>query len=483
MTNQQTLLIVEDDPDQLEHYLSLLRTLDYQVISATTKDAAIGQLKKYAVDVLITDIHLTQSAGRDSYEGYEIIISAQDICPECLILAMSNDPKTATFHKAKALGAYHMLKKPVCAVDEFRDAISVAEELREAQRNQDRLSTFGLSDDLIKKCPDGLVFSDAVRETVDFLAHSTDTPALILGETGTGKEEIANLIKRKRQAREGREVPLVALNCANLDNSTAASELFGHTRGSFTGADKTTIGFIREADKGILFLDEIHALSIDCQRRLLRVLNDGSYQRLGDPKTLRSKFQIIAATVKDIDTLVEEGSFLKDLRARINGVFIHLPPLRDRLSDLDLLVPLILAKRKARVTPKDLQEIIERCKKFYWQDNIRQLFSVLKATVEWCKNSNRPLTAAEIRPITSMYPPRSAKEMAAVDIDGKIPKEIVDAILAPLLMDAHLKKSMIAYERLIISYALDRHKRIQDVSEALKVPRTTLSNRRKDHDL
>ena len=340
-------------------------------------------------------------------------------------------------------------------------------------------------DTLDMRCAAGLVLDDGIRETVNLLAQAKELPCIIVGETGTGKEEIAKLIHKKRVEADG-PIPFVPVNCSNLDTNTAASQLFGHKKGSFTGADSTTTGFIGEADGGILFLDEIHTLSIDCQRRLLRVLNDGSYQRLGDTKTLYSTFQVIVATGKNLDKMVLQGTFFPDLRSRITGIMINLKPLRERLDDMPLLVKLMLAKVGAKVDQREIAAIIERCKGFYWQDNIRQLYNTLKASALICLCQRKPLTVADLQIYPSMLQPGTMMggDMAAgILIDANIPGEVIRDVLRPLSEDEAFNDVIERYETHILRNAIKRHGKISMVVDQLQISRSTLDMKRKKYRL
>jgi DNA-binding NtrC family response regulator len=472
---RKNVLLVEDEPEQSEHYQDMLRCLGYAVYAAYTKDQAIEHLQKDAIDILITDIHLTNSYERNSFEGFELLEYVRANNPECLVIAMSNDPKLSTYHRAIELGAMNYAKKPVLSHDEFQLTIANAQErkgitrLKEMEAREERKLAPS------EKVPDGLVLDDATREAAYLLAQAKEIACIIYGETGTGKEEVAKLIHKKRVEAEG-PIPFVAVNCANLDSATATSHLFGHKKGSFTGADTTTIGYVGEANGGILFLDEIHTLSIDNQRKLLRVLNDGTYQRFGDTKTLRSDFQVIVATGKDLDELVRVGQFIPDLRSRITGMLITLKPLRERLDDLDLLVPLIFNKVGAHVEPADLSSIINRCKEFYWQDNIRQLFNTLKSTAILCQCRKRPVTAKDLLVFPSMYNPNEQK--SALDVQSEQQR-----IMAALTEDYDYGESMDLYEKILLRNAVKRHRQFSKVVEKIKISRSTLETKRKKYEL
>ena len=407
--------------------------------------------------------------------------------PECLPIIMTNDPKVTTYDQALELGALAFVKKPICTMDEFQWAIHTAREKKYYKSLKEKMGGQDFSQDISdKRCQDGLVLDDATREMIGLLAQAKELPCIICGESGSGKEEVAKLIHRKRVAAEG-ALPFVAVNCANLDSNTAASQLFGHRKGSFTGASETTTGYIGEANGGILFLDEIHTLSIDCQRRLLRVLNDGSYQRMGDTKTLHSEFQVVVATGKDLDTLVQQGTFLPDLRSRITGIMVDLKPLRQRLDDMPLLVSLIFAKHGAKVDPDELQAIIERCKGFYWQDNIRQLYNTLKATALICQCKKKPVTAADLQVYPSMLLPEhtTAKlsDLSSSLLDYGVGEETIHEILRPLVDDLPLSEASDRYEMIILKNAIERHGKISKVADMLQMPRSSLDAKRKKYSL
>ena len=486
MNQMKNLMLVEDEPEQHQIYRDSIRRAGYIVHSAYNKTDAIEALRNNAIDVLITDIHLMSSARRDTFEGFDVLKFAQANNPECLLICMSNDPKVSTYHQALELGAMNFLKKPICSADEFALAILNAREKKDYMRMRSKMLSSEVPQETFdRRCEDGLVLDDGTRETVHLLAQAKELPCIIFGETGTGKEEIAKLIHKRRVAAEGL-IPFMAVNCANLDAGTAASQLFGHRRGAFTGADSTTTGCVGEADGGILFLDEIHTLSIDCQRRLLRVLNDGTYQRLGDTKTLHSAFQVIVATGKNLDEMVLQGSFLPDLRSRITGIMINLRPLRERLDDMPLLVQLVFAKVGAKVDSNAVQSIIDRCKGFYWQDNIRQLYNTLKATALICQCKKKLVTAADLQIYPSMLKPGSVIEgelPTKVFINGDVRGDLELDILRPLSEDQPFSDAIERYETEILRSAIRRHGKISTVVDQLQISRSTLDIKRKKYGL
>ncbi|MBI2602851.1 MAG: sigma-54-dependent Fis family transcriptional regulator [Deltaproteobacteria bacterium] len=374
MTKDFVLLIVEDQAYELQSYVGLARKSGMTVIGVTNETSALQTLEKQKVDGLLTDIYLTDDRG--VLEGITLVREALSLQPALIPLIMSSSPDERVYLKAMEVGALFALKKPLICADEIAIAIRAAREkrtLRIKKGDENRHSS-----KLTELCPDGLHLGEGTRKWVEVAAEHSHLPVVIYGETGTGKEEIARLIHNRRVAKEG-DIPFQAVNCALLEGDLAASLLFGHKKGSFSGAYSTTDGYIGGANGGILFLDEIHTLPLSCQQKLLRVLNDGTYSRIGDAKSIFSRFQVIAASTRDLDDAVEDRSFLLDLRVRLTGIDIPLAPLRERREDIPTLVRLFFVKNGTSVQEEDLIRIIERCQEYYWQGNIRQLFQCLQA--------------------------------------------------------------------------------------------------------
>ncbi|SMF37836.1 sigma-54-dependent transcriptional regulator [Pseudobacteriovorax antillogorgiicola] len=468
---KKSILIVEDAIDQIERYRDLVSEI-YQVYLATNIREAEEILNLESINILLTDIHLKQSQSQNTYEGFNIIEFAKKHHPEVLVLVMSADPKIETYNQAFSLGARCFLKKPIINSAEIQIAIESAEQNRLIDRFKES-NRITFPKNLNLKCEDGLVLPDKVRTAVRGVARVRDIPVVIYGETGTGKEEVAKLIHKRRVEVEG-NIPFVAVNCANLKDTAALSLLFGHKKGSFTGASETTVGYIGEADGGILFLDEVHRLDEECQARLLRVLNDGTYQRFGDTKELYSRFQVVVASSRDLDVLVEEGKFLMDLRSRITGVDIELRPLRDRISDLNLLVPLYFAKNRIEVKGTEVIKIIEKCSEFYWQGNIRQLFNVLRSLEMQCLMNGSEIQASLLPLFRSMLDPsKSDLRGGHSDVD----------ILRTLNEDVDYKESMNLFEKHYLRSLLSRHRTVTDAVKAVNISRSSLDLKIKKYSL
>ena len=473
---KKTMLIVEDSPEQLKVYAAYALALGFDVVTAHSEKSAVATLAEKTIDILLTDIHLSPSILIDTFEGHKVIRYAADRCPETLIIAMSNDPRASTYYKTLELGALAYIKKPILNEDEILVALDVARERLAAK--DEKAKQQQNSAHLEIKCEDGIVLDPIKRKLASRLAAAKEVPIIINGESGTGKEEYVRLIHKKREQLERTSSPLVVVNCANLDSSLAMSTLFGHAKGAFTGADKTTQGAIGEANGGILFLDEIQFLSYDCQRRLLRVLNDGTYQRLGESKVQKSEFQIIVATTKNLDNMVRDGKFLLDLRMRIAGAEIILEPLRERKHDMTELVALFLAKFRAKVDEAEFAKIVARCQEFYWQGNIRQLYKVIQSLVLTSGLYDEPIKAANIPVSPLMLAPEASEDERVGEIVADVAADVLERLIAPLRKDKDFHEAMSFYESLVIKNCIKRHKNIATACTAINLPRSTFDDKK-----
>lgn len=479
METKEIFLIVEDDLKQLARYKELVEKLGYIVFAVDNKIEAIKILDHKSVSVLLSDIHL--SANANLLDGLEIIEYAKNNSPEVIALAMSNDPDIATYHKALNMGAAHFVKKPIVREDEIAFGIEVAKnKLLLSKVSNVLFANYNLPQEILRKCPDGMVLNESLRNQAAKIAAAKKLPTIISGETGTGKEEFAKLIFRERCKRDG-TVPFVSVNCGNIDDNMAASLLFGHIKGSFTGAISTTNGYIGEADGGILFLDEIHCLSKTMQQRLLRVLNDGTYQRLGDSKELISRFQLICASTKNLDEEVGKGTFLLDLQMRITGPDIVMLPLRERLEDIPLLVALFFAKEGVRASEEEYEKIVKKCQGYYWQGNIRQLHLAIQTLIGMSEFSGS-LSADDLPQWGSMLPP-GKKSSEQTTSFAPSTSSVIQELINSIETDGDLNARVNNYEKILIHNALSRSEIVQKAAASLNIPRSTLEFKRKKHGL
>lgn len=490
MPKPQTMLIVEDDASQLNYYIEFAREAGFDAHALMTLEDATEYLRRQRVDVLLTDIHLSASIEQTSFEGLRLLQLVKDEAPETIAIAMSSDPKLDTYNKAIQAGAWHYLRKPVRSSEELAIDIEAARQRKLATEVARRLSRHPTlpNNQLLTECPDGLVLPQKIREIAKKVAMRPRIPVTITGETGTGKEEVAKLIHRLRCEVEG-TVPFVAVNCAHLNSDVAMSTLFGHVKGAFTGADRMKRGYIEEADGGILFLDEVHTLDLEVQKKLLRVLNDGSFERVGDTKPLRAEFQVIVATTRNLEEEVDASRFLLDLRMRLLGVDIPLKPLRKRFEDLPLLLTLFFAKEQISISQEDIERLTVKCQEYYWQGNIRQLYKVLQSMAVMASLNDEGIDIANLPEYRTMFPPDSAK---AADLDPPLAaspnQQPLDGgagerILKALKTDVPFAEAMDFYEKSVLQAAMQRHGTLAEMLNALDMAKSSFMLKRKKYGI
>jgi len=354
------ILILDDEVALVDALTRHFRRRGYDLTQTyLVADAvqAIEQSVRDAVpfDAVITDLQLPDGDGRT------IVRLAREMLPRCPVVMMTGSRSISGAIDAIRLGAVTVLEKPVAAEvleKELRQAMSSRADL---EKGVDAAAEAGI----IGRSP-------AIRAVLDvlFLAAPTDATVLIEGETGTGKELVAKALHRLSRRARG---PLVAVNCAALPETLAESELFGHAKGAFTGADKPRAGRFREADGGTLFLDEIGEMPLALQAKLLRVIQEGEVQPLGVDKPQSVDVRLVAATNRNLGELAAEGKFRSDLYYRLSVVPLGLPPLRDRREDVGTLAGHFL-RGTGRKFSAEAMASLER---YPWPGNVRQMENVV----------------------------------------------------------------------------------------------------------
>lgn len=474
------ILVVEDDKYEIANIRNLLTEISMNFRIAETVNQAFEAIRNEAFDLLLTDLHIETKAGFESPDGLRVIAYAKEQQPNLVIVANSSDPRSDIWNEALSAGAEHFIRKPISKSDELTIAFNLAKERKtllsskipKMERGKSSYAYFQ------KEYPEGLVIDKADLQKAQGLARRS-IPAVLTGETGTGKEEFARLVHRFRIRKEG-EIPFVAVNCATISENLSESLLFGHKKGSFTGADQTTTGYIAEADGGILFLDEIHSLDIKIQQKLLRVLNDGTFNRLGETRTYTSRFQLICATTKDLDDEAEEGKFLLDLRGRISGIDIPLKPLRERKEHIPALTALFLMRQGIHLENHIFELLCNRLRNFYWRTNIRQLYKVLESWLTRCDFEDLPIHPDHLPYIKGMTAPTGSGKRDFLSSNGeKAPAHLHDLLDLAWVKDIKLDELIEMVEKGVMESAIKRHKTIGSCAEGLGISRSTFDTRRK----
>lgn len=366
----RTLLVIDDEANIVFSFKSTLASSQLTVISASTAREGIELVKTHRPDVVMLDVRLPDLSGLQAYERI------RQIDERLPVIVMTAFAKTDTAIEAMRLGAFEYLVKPV-DLSRLRDIVAKALEVSRLNRVPALLETEESDDVTADRIVGNSPVMQDVYKGIGRIAPQEST-VLILGESGTGKELVARAIYHYSQRHLK---PFLAINCAALPESLLESELFGHERGAFTGADQRRIGKFEQVNGGTIFLDEIGDMSPATQSKALRLLQEQQFERIGGNTTVKTDVRIIAATNRDLNQMVEEGRFRRDLLYRLNGFTIPLPPLRERLEDLP-----ILAEHFIKVFNHELNktivglsdDVMSILRSHSWPGNVREFQSAIK---------------------------------------------------------------------------------------------------------
>ena len=370
----QRILVADDEANMRWALDKALSKVGYEVITVENGQAALESIQEDRPDLVLLDLKMPKM------DGIEVLREVKTIVPELQVIMMTAHGSTATAVEAMKLGAYDYIMKPF-DIDELLMAVDKAFELRTLRQQVNYLKQEVTEQHGWKQMVGRSAPMKSVLNLVERVAPTSAT-VLLQGESGTGKELVAHAIYSSSTRREG---PLIRVNCAALPESLMESELFGHEKGAFTGAHVRKAGRFELADGGTLFLDEIGELSPGVQAKLLRVLQERTFERVGGVKTLKVDVRIIAATNKDLLTETKEGRFREDLYYRLSVFPINLPPLRERIEDIPLLVQHFLQKLSPTGTLKQFSdEVMERFIRYEWPGNVRELQNIVERMVIIC---------------------------------------------------------------------------------------------------
>jgi two-component system nitrogen regulation response regulator GlnG len=365
------VLLIDDDPDLIaEQVRSAFAGPGHRVDVAANGSDGVARVRAVPPDVILLDVRLPDQSGLDVYQQIRKIDGRIPV----IFVTLAKSADTAI--DAMKQGAYDYLFKPIDLGQLKRivgEALEVARRMREPAVLADAAPDADGDGAIVGSCA-------AMREVYKAVGRvaAQDVPVLITGESGTGKELIARAIY---QHGPRAKAPFLALNCAAIPEQLLESELFGHEKGAFTGADRRRIGKFEQVSGGTLFLDEVGDMPLALQTKMLRLLQEQTFERVGGNETIRTDVRLIAATHRDLTAWSADGRFRPDLYYRLSVFTIHLPPLRERDSDLPLLVRYYL-RRFSRELARDVRDAdpgaLERLRGYSWPGNIRELQSVLK---------------------------------------------------------------------------------------------------------
>nr|WP_320012269.1 sigma-54 dependent transcriptional regulator [uncultured Desulfobulbus sp.] len=368
-----TILVVDDDAAHLQMLRTVLGSLGYRVVTATDGGEAIAYVHEKSCDLILMDVRMTH------VDGIEALAQIKEINPSIPVIIMTAYSSVDTAVEAMKLGAYDYLTKPL-NFEEMQLLISRAmEHLQLTRENKSLKQQIGLDQGFSEI----IGSSTAVGKVIDMarIVSPTEATVLITGESGTGKELFAKVIhansERKKQS-------MVTVNCAALTETLLESELFGHEKGTFTGADRQRNGRFVQANKGTIFLDEVGEIPLAMQAKILRAIQEREIQRLGSDEVQHVDVRIIAATNRDLQEEVHKGTFREDLYYRLNVMNIHIPPLRERITDIPLLAQHFLNKYVAK-NRKNIKgfspEVMDVLTHASWPGNVRELENVIERAV------------------------------------------------------------------------------------------------------
>jgi len=364
------LLVVDDEQSIRKLCMTIGNSLGYICSEAESAETAVSRIEQDAPDLILTDLKLpTQS-------GVELLRQAKTMFPRTEVAIMTGHGSIESAVDAMKLGAYDYIEKPF-RVEKMRLLLQrMAEKVRLVTENEFLRERVNTEDNL-----DGIIGSAAnIQDVLRMISRLKDTrtPVLVSGESGTGKELVARAIHFRGAMAQ---TPFVAVDCGSLVPTLMESELFGYEKGAFTGAVKSKTGLFQAANGGTIFLDEIGELPLEMQAKLLRVLQEREVRPVGSNESHSVDVRVIAATNRDLETAYREGTFRKDLYFRLNVVTVHLPSLRERRSDIPVLVHHFLNRYAAgtnlHVTPAAMKSLLQ----YEWPGNVRELENCIARAV------------------------------------------------------------------------------------------------------
>ena len=421
MEKTQSILVVDPDTDFLAWVQHQLGTASTRVITASKSDEAFKIFSREDPDVLLTETHLLP------FSGQELLVKVRQRDPNAIVILMSGFGTTQAVIESMKLGAFDFVRKealPFTLKAVVDAALKAQAEMKSATTFKPQLTVDEHQDSIVGKS----AAMQQVFKIIGRVAHS-DAPVMITGESGTGKELVARAIHHY-SARSTKA--FVAINCAAIPEQLLESELFGHEKGAFTGAVGARVGRFEQSHGGTLFLDEIGDMPLALQGKILRVLQDGQFSRVGGNETLRTNVRIVAATNKNLEQEVSQKTFREDLFYRLNVVRVQLPPLRQRIEDIRPLTEYFLQKVAAQKLLPRLQlseEAMRVLEAHAWPGNVRELENTIQRA---CVLATSDLLTPRDIPFGPGEPPEPGAPATA----GEAPAQTTQAAIEVLLKAA-----------------------------------------------
>jgi len=365
-----TILIIDDEKEICESIKMILEYEGYFVDYSTSALKGLNLIEEKQISCLLLDIQMPEM------NGFEVLKKVKDTTPSLSVIIISAHGSVENAIKATRLGAFDFIEKPI---DRDKLLISVrnaVEQVKLLTENIEIKKTLGVEGEILGQSKS----IKSILELIDKVAP-LDTRVLITGENGTGKELVARAIHKKSQRKDK---PFIEVNCAAIPNELIESELFGHEKGSFTGAVTQRIGKFELANKGTIFLDEVGDMSPQAQAKVLRAIEDGKIERVGGGKKIDVDVRIISATNKELIEEIEKEKFREDLYHRLNVIPINVPPLRERKDDIPILAEAFskeITSRHKKPPVKFLDDAIKFLQEMSWSGNVRELKNIIERII------------------------------------------------------------------------------------------------------
>ncbi len=471
------ILVVDDSKTILAMMNEFLEDENYSVELAMSAEEALPLIKKERFDLVLMDIKMQKMSGLDA------LAEIKRIDPKLSVVIMTAFGSTQTAIEAMKLGAYDYIAKPF-KHKEFKVLIkkalqasrlmkeSVSYKTKKGETLDDGIHMVGNCHEMLE-----------IYKTIGKVADSNAT-VLLRGESGTGKELVARAVYYNSSRADK---PFLAVNCAAIPESLLESELFGHEKGAFTGAAHRRIGKFEQCDGGTIFLDEIGDMTLSTQAKILRVLQEHTFEPVGSDKTLKVDVRVIASTNRDLWKAIENGQFREDLYYRLKVVTIYMPPLRHRWEDIPLLVDYFIQKFNREYNKnikKVSREVLEHLTSYRWPGNIRELENTIQASTVM---SQKDVLTMDSFPLSSTDEQSSIGGMHDSDCDQE---ELLHKMIDPIFKDslegdAELYKNVIGrFEKTLIDMVLKKVSRSQTkAAKILGISRNTLRAKMKEFGL
>ena len=392
---KQRVLVVDDDAAIRDAMRMILEYEGFECVVAATGQDGLAGVEREEPDLVFLDIKMP------GMDGLEVLDRLKAIDESLPVVMISGHGTVSTAVEATKRGAFDFIEKPL---ESERVLVTVRNALARAElsdENRQLRRAIELRHEMVGESAALARVTDAIRR-----AAPTNATVLILGESGVGKELVARAIHRNSQRHRER---FIQVNCAAIPEELIESELFGHEKGSFTGATEKQVGKFEQADRGTIFLDEVGDMSAKTQAKVLRVLQEGEVERLGSSRTLKVDVRVIAATNKDLEAEIERGTFREDLYFRLSVVPVHVPPLRDRVEDIPLLVRHFtdLFCRENNFRPRRLAPTaLEVMQQHRWKGNIRELRNTVERLMIMAAAD--PIDVADVRAVLRLEKPAAS---------------------------------------------------------------------------